>query len=372
MVRKNVILICIDGGRLDHAQSSKIFNSMLSKGIFFPQTITYAPYTNSAIHAVISGSYGNRNGCFSYWHSLKFKKSEFKTLTEYLQENGFFTYADVHSSIVLPKIGFDEYQVFDESLVDLTQRHSKILEMLDEKKQNFFLYLHFSSIHDGIRDKVLKAYNNFSDEYFDNKKENEKRYNSLFNLAESYLDNITKKISELDLWKDSIIVVFSDHGVSIGEKIGERAYGAYCYDYTIKTFSYFLSSKFKEKEIPMQIRHVDFMPTILEQLNIKLDDNFKPLDGVSLIPLMSGKPFDEKIAYTETANPLNENTPPKKPNTKSVRTSKWKFILNEYDNSKELYNLENDPNELKNIAGSGLKIEGMLLKELNKLQNEIL
>ena len=372
MVRKNVILICIDGGRLDHAQSSKIFNSMLSKGIFFPQTITYAPYTNSAIHAVISGSYGNRNGCFSYWHSLKFKKSEFKTLTEYLQEHGFFTYADVHSSIVLPKIGFDEYQVFDESLVDLTQRHSKILEMLDEKKQNFFLYLHFSSIHDGIRDKVLKAYNNFSDEYFDNKKENEKRYNSLFNLAESYLDNITKKISELDLWKDSIIVVFSDHGVSIGEKIGERAYGAYCYDYTIKTFSYFLSSKFKEKEIPMQIRHVDFMPTILEQLNIKLDDNFKPLDGVSLIPLMSGKPFDEKIAYTETANPLNENTPPKKPNTKSVRTSKWKFILNEYDNSKELYNLENDPNELKNIAGSGLKIEGVLLKELNKLQNEIL
>jgi len=372
MVRKNVILICIDGGRLDHAQSSKIFNSMLSKGIFFPQTITYAPYTNSAIHAVISGSYGNRNGCFSYWHSLKFKKSEFKTLTEYLQENGFFTYADVHSSIVLPKIGFDEYQVFDESLVDLTQRHSKILEMLDEKKQNFFLYLHFSSIHNGIRDKVLKAYNNFSDEYFDNKKENEKRYNSLFNLAESYLDNITKKISELDLWKDSIIVVFSDHGVSIGEKIGERAYGAYCYDYTIKTFSYFLSSKFKEKEIPMQIRHVDFMPTILEQLNIKLDDNFKPLDGVSLIPLMSGKPFDEKIAYTETANPLNENTPPKKPNTKSVRTSKWKFILNEYDNSKELYNLENDPNELKNIAGSGLKIEGVLLKELNKLRNEIL
>ena len=372
MVGKNVILICIDGGRLDRAQSSKIFNSMLSKGIFFPQTITYAPYTNSAIHAIISGSYGNRNGCFSYWHSLKFKKFEFKTLTEYLQENGFFTYADVHSSIVLPKIGFDEYQVFDESLVDLTQRHSKILEMLDEKKQNFFLYLHFSSIHDGIRDKVLKAYNNFSDEYFDNKKENEKRYNSLFNLAESYLDNITKKISELDLWKYSIIVVFSDHGVSIGEKIGERAYGAYCYDYTIKTFSYFLSSKFKEKEIPMQIRHVDFMPTILEQLNIKLDDNFKPLDGVSLIPLMSGKPFDEKIAYTETGNPLNENTPPKKPNTKSVRTSKWKFILNEYDNSKELYNLENDPNELKNIAGSGLKIEGMLLKELNKLQNEIL
>ena len=90
MLKKNVILICIDGGRLDRAQSSSTFNSILSKGVFFPQTITYAPYTNSSIHAVISGSYGNRNGCFSYWHSLKFKKFEFKTLTEYLHENGFF------------------------------------------------------------------------------------------------------------------------------------------------------------------------------------------------------------------------------------------------------------------------------------------
>ena len=181
-----------------------------------------------------------------------------------------------------------------------------------------------------------------------------------------------KKISKLDLWEDSIIIVFSDHGISIGEKIGERAYGAYCYDYTIKTFSYYLSSQFKEKEIPIQIRHVDFMPTILEQLNIKLDDNFKPLDGISLISLISGKPLDEKIAYTETGNPLNENAPPKKPNTKSVRTSKWKFILNEYDNSKELYNLETDPNELENIAGNGLEMEEVLLKELNKLQDVIL
>ena len=85
-----------------------------------------------------------------------------------------------------------------------------------------------------------------------------------------------------------------------------------------------------------------------------------------MVPLISGKPFDEKIAYSETGNPLNENAPPKKPNTKSVRTSKWKFILNEYDNSKELYNLETDPNELQNIAGNGLEMEEVLLKELNK------
>ena len=46
--------------------------------------------------------------------------------------------------------------------------------------------------------------------------------------------------------------------------------------------------------------------------------------------------------------------------------------LNEYDNSKELYNLETDPNELENIAGNGLEMEEVLLKELNKLQDVIL
>jgi len=38
---------------------------------------------------------------------------------------------------------------------------------------------------------------------------------------------------------------------------------------------------------------------------------------------------------------------PKKPNTKSIRTSKWKLIYNEYNDTKELYNLEDDPEEKK-------------------------
>ena len=61
MKKKNLIIICIDGCRLDRVLKSKVFKHLATKGIFFPQTITYAPYTNSAIHALISGSYGNRN-----------------------------------------------------------------------------------------------------------------------------------------------------------------------------------------------------------------------------------------------------------------------------------------------------------------------
>ena len=340
--------------------------------IFFPQTITYAPYTNSAIHALISGSYGNRNGCFSYWHSIKFKKFEFKTLTEYLHDVVYYTCADIHSDLVLPNSGFDKYEVFDESLVDLKQRHSNLIEKIkakNEDNQKIFLYLHYSSIHTGILNSVLKAYNNYSEEYFANRKLNEKRYDDLFRTAEEYIEMLGKKITDLNLWKDSIVLIISDHGISVGEKFGERAYGAFCYDYTIKTFAYYISSDFGSKEIPQQVRHIDFMPTILEQLNIGLDENFKPLDGVSLMPLIKGQTQPEMIAFTETGNPLDKNKPPKEPNTKSVRMSKWKLIYNEHNNTKELYNLEKDPAETNNLINSGLEIEEFLWNEFLRIQN---
>ena len=372
MKEKNLIIICIDGGRLDRSLNSKVFKHLATKGIFFPQTITYAPYTNSAIHALISGSYGNRNGCSSYWHSIKFKKFEFKTLTEYLHDVGYYTYADIPSDLVLPNSGFDEFKVFDESLVDLKQRHSNLIEKIkakNEDNQSFFLYLHYESIHTGILNSVLKAYDNYSEEYFENRKLNEKRYDDLFRIAEEYIEALGEKITDFNLWQNSIVLIISDHGISIGEKFGERAYGAFCYDYTIKTFAYYISSDFGSKEIPQQVRHIDFMPTILEQLNIGLDENFKPLDGVSLIPLINGESFDEKIAYTETANPLDANAPPKEPNTKSVRMSKWKLIYNEHNNTKELYNLEKDPAETNNLINSGLEIEEFLWNEFLRIQN---
>ena len=74
----------------------------------------------------------------------------------------------------------------------------------------------------------------------------------------------------------------------------------------------------------------------------------------------------ENFAFSETGNPLSNSAPPKKPNTKSIRTSKWKLIYNEYNETKELYDLENDPNEENNLSGKNLEIENVLLKEISK------
>jgi len=372
MKKKNVIIICVDGGRLDWVQKSEKITRLFSEYSFFSQSITYAPYTNSAIHALISGSYGSRTGTNSYWHSIKFRENEFKTLTQYLHEEDYFTHADTPSDLVLPNSFFDNFEVYDESIVDLTTRHKTLLKnMKEENKQgkNFFLYLHYESIHTGILNTVLKAYNNFSKEYFEKKKENAERYDKLFKNAENYLEEILNEINHLGIKDDSLILVMSDHGISVGEKFGERAYGAFCYDYTLRTFAFYFNSFEKSKLVEQQIRHVDFLPTILDDLGISLDENFKKIDGVSLKPIIEGGSMVEKIAFSETGNPLDSNTPPKKPNTKSVRTSKWKLIYNEYNDSKELYDLEKDPDENENLIGTGLEIEKVLWTELVRIQN---
>ena len=111
------------------------------------------------------------------------------------------------------------------------------------------------------------------------------------------------------------------------------------------------------------------MPTLLDHVQIEKDTSFEEFDGESLIPLIFGKYMEEKIAYTETGNPLDEKKPPRVPNTKSVRTSEWKLILNEYNGEKELYNLINDPNETQNLIGQHKEIEEKLWNELLILNN---
>ena len=371
MNKKNLIVILIDGGRLDRALKSEVFTDISSKSVFFSQTITYAPHTIAAMHAVFSGSYGTRTGTNSYWSTFKFKKQKFKTLTEYLHDENYYTCADVINDLVIPKQGFDDFFIHDELKDDLSLQHKDLLKTMKAHNgddQNFFLYLHYSNIHTGIMNDVLKVYNNFSKEFFDNKEQNEKRYDKLFANAEKYLKSIMDEIKKLKLEDDSLILIMSDHGISIGEKFGERAYGTFCYDYTLRTFTYFLSEEFTSREITQQIRTIDFMPTILDFLKIPFDNNYEKVDGTSLMPLIQGVSIPEQIAYSETGNPLDKKEPPKEPNTKSVRTSKWKLILNQYDDSRELYNLELDPNEEKNLFGTGEKIESFLWEKLQKLE----
>ena len=370
---KNVIIITIDGARADFVQNSSLFKELSSKSIFSHNCITYAPHTIASMHAIFSGTYGSRNGTNSYWSTYQFKKNDFKTLTEYLSENDFLTIADVHSDIAIPKQGFGKFLIHNEHHDDIKSKHLDLIEDLSTNSQKkFFLYLHYSNIHTQISENVLKKYTNFSEEYFSNKDDNKQEYSKLFSNSENYLSSIMEKLEKLNLLNNSLVCILSDHGISIGEKIGERAYGAFLYDYTIKSFCYFLFPESNSFEIIQQIRTIDIMPTILDLLGINFDDTYSKVDGISLMPLTQGKSINEKFAFSETGNPLKSDKPPKLPNVKSLRTSEWKFIYNTHNNSKELYNLKNDPIESNNLFGKFPELEEKFWNKLSKLESGLI
>jgi len=365
----NLLFITLDGARIDSVLKSITIGKLRQKGTVFTNVIAYAPYTIAAMHAIFSGEYGFRTGVNSYWSTYKFKKDQYKTLAQYLQENGFRTFGDAINELVLPPQGFEKLDYHNEDEDDLTIRHKKLLDKMKElesKGDKFFLYLHYSNIHTNIKHNVLKRYNNFSQEYFDHKSSNEGKYDEYFKAAESYVKEIIEYCERINLIQDTLIILISDHGISVGEKFGERAYGAFCYDYTIRTFMLLLKEGlFPTKIVTHQVRSIDIFPTILDIFKIPQDSLFNKISGESLIPLIQGE-SDERSAIIETGNPLQSNRPPKEPNVIAIRKNNWKLILNLHNNSREFYNLANDPSEEINLHNDENKIEKELFNELVK------
>ena len=92
---------------------------------------------------------------------------------------------------------------------------------------------------------------------------------------------------------DAILIVNSDHGIGVGEKFGEKSYGVYCYDYTLKTFAVFRnSSLFPPREIKQLVRTVDIMPTILDYLDIKELKGYERIDGKSTLLIEWANKYD--------------------------------------------------------------------------------
>jgi len=368
----NLIFITMDGARFDRIVNGVNYKKLIHRSSFFSKVIAYAPYTIAAMHAIFSGTYGNKNGVDSYWSNLHFKKDKYKSLAKYLQDENYVTYGDVINKLVLPPSGFEELVIHDELHDNLTIRHISLIDrmnLLKKEGKKFFLYLHYSNIHTGIMQEVLQKYNNFSIEYFTNRKKNEEYYDKIFLAADDYLDQIIGHCEKIGIADDTLIVVISDHGISVGEKIGERAYGVFCYDYTINSTALFYHKRLPKKFIHDQVRSIDILPTVLEILSIPIDKNYNLFQGESLVPFLHGKGMP-RIAFSQSGNPLETNRPPEKPNVWAIRTPEWKFIKNIHNNTEELYHLVEDPKEENNVLAKFPDKAQEMRTELERLASD--
>lgn len=372
----------IDGSRIDRLHKVSQFENLKKEATFFSHMITYAPYTLASMSSIFTGMYGCKNGINAYYKMFQHPKENCKTLAEYLSENGWYTQGDAMRLSLVSNRGFKKLTEQEEN-VDFAKVHGQILDkILDnkEKDQPFFAYLHYPKIHHSIKEHVFDKYDDFSHEYFENKEKNLQNYDNYLQEAGNYLEKILEKINSYALEENSLIVVMTDHGMGVGEKIGERAYGIFTYEYSIRTFAYFIQPKLfpKGKEIYEVTRTIDVMPTILEALGIRIDNNCLKIQGESLLGLTRNQdckgentdPDFGRFAFAETGG-LNGPWPsPKLPNVKCIRTKEWKLIHNLTPNTWELYNILADPHEQKNLIDEQPVIFTKLKTRLEKIVND--
>lgn len=347
MEKYNVLFILLDGFRGDRLNLCPNLMNILNKGYFFSNMITAAPYTLSAIHSIMTGLYPSKHGVDSYFNMFKFKKDFCKTFAQYMKDNGYYAESNMVGDSLVPTQGFDKAEVHNEYKDDLTNLHKTIISEASKKK--FFLFLQYSNLHTQTIINVGKKYTDFSKEYFDDYDRNVRLYNEHLQKMDNYVEEIYNHLSQLGLLDNTIVIFFSDHGTSNGEKIGEKIYGSFTYDYTIKIFSSILVPGKTGKEIKYQTRTIDLMSTILELLDLKIDKSFEKIQGKSLMSFVDDKEKEDRVAFAETGG-LNGPWPShKEHNVFCVRFKNKKLIYDKTPKTWEFYDLDKDPAEKNNI-----------------------
>ena len=344
----NIILINIDGFRKDKINLCKNLEELKNNSIYFANMNTVAPYTFASLHSVFSGLYPSKHGVNGYYNIFKFK-NEVITFPELLQNNGYFTSYDIIDDSVIPSKGFDEKNIFDENTVNFKERHSKIISNLASKKK-FFLFLHYTETHKHLVDAVIQKYDQESndDKYFDNIKENDDRFNSYLPYCDDYIKTIIQTLKQEKIYDNTILILFADHGTSLGEKKGEKFYGVFCYDYTINVFCVMKIPGREKQLINDPCRTIDIFPTILDLANISSNPELE-LDGENLFSLMNNSNKNEREIFSETGGLYGPYPSPEKHNVFCYKFNSKKIIFNQTPNTCEFYDLNSDPNESNNI-----------------------
>ena len=343
----NVILINLDGLRNDKVELCPSLRLLKERSYYFPKMFTVAPYTFAALPAVFSGMYASKNGANAYYNMFNFRKDKIETLAEIMQKSGFYTSCDIIDDSVVPNQGFDEYNIYDENTVDFQQRHMEFIQRLS-KKDKFFLFLHNTETHKKfVRDIIdkKKSSKNFS---YDKKTKNSV-YESFLQDTDEYISLIINTIKDCNIKEKTVLIIFSDHGTSLGEKDGEEFYGTFVYDYTINVFCIMYVPGMDSDVIDKQCRTIDLLPTIAELISAKFNNEKEKIQGESLFPLIRNKNMEEREVFVETGGLYGPWPSPKKHNVFCIRKNKKKLIYNQTPKTWEFYDLESDPKELNNI-----------------------
>lgn len=245
----------------------------------------------------------------------------------------------------------------------------------DNQNSLFFAYVPFYSVHTPIQSKeqYRKKYLNKTPGKYHNRPD----YAAMIQSLDENVGKILKKIDELSLSEKTLIIFTSDNGGirDISDQFPLRAGKGSYYEGGIKVpliFSWKNKIKPKSKSFERVI-NIDFFPTLKSILGYK-NDNLE-LDGVDLNPIFQEEKIEKRALYfhfpiyLEAYNVQKDNGYDPifrtRPGSVIIKDN-WKLHHYFEDNILELYNLEDDVSELKDLSQENKEIALELFNELKK------
>ena len=250
----------------------------------------------------------------------------------------------------------------------------EVVKFIDQNKENnFFAYVPFFSVHTPIQSKpdYQKKYSNKESNEYHNRPD----YAGMIQSLDENIGKILDKIDTLNLSENTLIIFTSDNGGirAISNQYPLRAGKGSYYEGGIKVPMIF-SWKGKieaETDSYERISNLDFYPTIKNLVGYK--ENID-LDGVDLTPIFKGEKLKKRELYFHFPiylEPyrvqLDSGTDPlfrTRPGTVIIKDN-WKLHHYYEDNKFELYNLEKDISESKNLVEINKEKKTELLMDLN-------
>ena len=364
----NVVLITLDTMRADHLGcygykliQTPNLDALAAAGARFANAYTPVPITLPSHSVILTGTYPMRNGMHDF--SDNRLSSSLPTLASILHERGYATGAVIGSAVLDSRFGlnrdFDfyydhfDFSRLDERNLDAMERRGDLVvnEALkwlgDHDQKPFLLWVHLYDAHSPYDppQPYLSKYRTHP-------------YDGEIAYVDAQVGRVVSYLKTKKLYNNTLIIVVGDHGESLGEH-GEKTHGFFIYDATLHIpllFKLPASTTVERPVVEEAANTADVLPTTLEVLGVP---DPQSVQGRSLLPAMEGKSAAAPPEnYAETYLPrIHFNWS----ELRGIRFRQYQFI----DAPKpELYNLQTDPHELKNIYRQQRAIAEQLKKRL--------
>src|SRR5580658_8375325 len=359
----DVYLITIDTLRADHVGcygykqvETPALDALAADGVRFTQAFTHSPITNTSHITIMTGLLPSVHGVTDFGIPLS---PQHVTAAELLKKQGYQTAAFIgavilDSNTLAPGLdrGFDFYDNFP-AKTDTKERWDRVerrgMEVVEHAEAWFgkhragphFVWVHLFDPHDPYEPPPP-----FSEKYKDHLYDGEIAY------ADSAVAHWIAFLKKAGVYDNAIIIVTGDHGEGLGEH-GEETHGLFLYDSTlhIPLLLKLPAAAHRGTVIGAQVRTTDILPTILSVTGAAAPPE---LNGESLLPLIVNQsaPSNREL-FGETDYPLRWGWAP----LRALRSETAKLIKAPRP---ELYDLQSDPKELKNLyVPAGSKFESM-------------